>query len=86
MEVKFQQSSLSVCLLEVINFYLAQLYNNSIAILNNVRSSERKLVIIKRAVGNAAQSKMNNLENWMHEPPSLISVGGQVKRQLRLNF
>ena len=45
MEAKFWQSLLSKRLVEAIYFYKAQLYNNSIAVLNRVRiSSERILV------------------------------------------
>ena len=57
MEAEFRKSLLSIRLAEVINFYIAQLYNNSIVILNKVRSSERKLVAIERAAGNVTQSK-----------------------------
>ena len=57
METKFQQSLLSIRLVEAIHFYIAQLYDSSIAVLSKVRSSERKLVAIKIAAGNAAQSK-----------------------------
>ena len=53
-------------LVEAMHFYIAQLYNNSIAVLNKIQSSERKLVAIERQVGTLHDQKMNNLENWMH--------------------
>ena len=37
-------------------FYIAQIYSNSIAVLHKVRGSERTLVTIARATGNAMQS------------------------------
>ena len=57
MEANFRQSLFSVRLVEAIHFYIAQLYNNIIAILNKVWSFKRKLVAIERAAGNATQSK-----------------------------
>ena len=56
MEAECKQSSLSISLVEAIHFYIAQLYNNSVSVLNKVQSSERKLVKIKRAAGNATES------------------------------
>ena len=53
MEAECQQS---IILVEAIPFYIAQLYSNSASVLYKVRSSERKLVTIKRAAGNATQS------------------------------
>ena len=66
MEAKFRQSLLSIRLVEAIYFYIAQIHNNGIAVLNKVRSSERRLVaIIRAARGTLHNQKMNNLENWM---------------------
>ena len=56
MEAECQQPLFSISLVEAIRFYIAQLYNNSASVLNKVRSSERKLVTIKKAAGNATQS------------------------------
>ena len=66
MEAKFRQSLLSIRLVEAIHFYIAQLYNNSIAVLNKVRSPQHKLVAIEGAAAGDATQSMNNLENWMH--------------------
>ena len=56
MEAECQQPLLSISLVEAIHFYIAQLYSNNASILNKVRSSERKLVTIKKAAANATQS------------------------------
>ena len=53
MEAECRQSLLSTRLVEAMLFYIAQLYNNSVAVLNKVRSSERKLGTITRAAWNA---------------------------------
>ena len=51
----------SIRLVEVIHFFhIAQLFNNSVAVLNTVRSSERKSVTIERAAGNTSQSNNEN--------------------------
>ena len=49
-------SLLPIRLGAAIYFYTAQLYNNSVSVLNKVRSSERKFATIKTAAGNATQS------------------------------
>ena len=67
MEAECQQLLLSIKLVEAIHFYIAQLYNNSVSVLNKVRSSDCTLVTIKRAAGNVTQSSNEySLENWMH--------------------
>ena len=56
MEAECQQPLLSVSLAKAIHFYVTRLYDNGVSVLNKVQSSERKLVTVKRAAGNATQS------------------------------
>ena len=43
-----RQSVLSICLVEAIHFYVAQLYNDGVAVLNKRSGNERILILRTR--------------------------------------
>ena len=81
-EAKFRQPLLSIRIVQAIDFYIAQLYNYSIAVLNKFRSYERKLVAIEGAAGNATQSQNEQSGKLDASTNTLSTIAFKTKSEL----